>query len=259
MIGAIAGDFIGSVYEANPIKNTDFDLITPANTFTDDTVLTVATAHAILSGEKYATSFKNFTRAFPDAGYGAFFKRWMLSEEEKGYNSYGNGSSMRVSPVGEAFDSLAVVLKEAEKQSRVTHDHPDAVKSARAVAAGVFLLRQGSSKEEFRCFVEENFSFDLARSWEEARGGYTFQVEAIRSVPEAIIAFLDSSSWEDAVRKAVALGGDSDTQAAIAGSLAQAHYGGVPSHVRSSVERALPEKLKRVVAAFEQKFGLSPR
>lgn len=257
MMGAIAGDIIGSVYEANPIKGTDFDLFSPLHTFTDDTVLTVAVAHAILSGENYADSLKHFARMFPQAGYGGLFKKWMLSDSKEGYGSYGTGSSMRVSPVGFAFDSLGEVLREAEAQSRVTHDHPEAIKAACAVAGGVFLLRNGSSKKELRLFVEESFSYDLDNTWEDARRGYGFSPKAVETVPEAMIAFLDSSGWEDAVRKAVALGGDSDTQAAIAGALAEAHYGAVPRRIKKEAENFLPESLNEVVKAFRVEFGRS--
>ncbi|HEX8904586.1 MAG TPA: ADP-ribosylglycohydrolase family protein, partial [Longimicrobiaceae bacterium] len=236
MIGAIAGDVIGSVYEQNPAGGPGFrPLVAARACFTDDTVLTVATADAILRGGDYAAAYRAWGNRHPRAGYGGAFRSWLTVPGAGPYNSWGNGSAMRVSPVGWAFDSEDEVLREAARSAAVTHDHPEGIKGAQAVALALFLARGGATKEEIRREIAARFGYDLSRTVEGIRPGYGFHVSCMKSVPEALVAFLDSDDAEHAIRLAVSLGGDADTQAAIAGSVAEAFYGGIPEPVRAPV------------------------
>ncbi len=254
MIGAIAGDIIGSVYEHRQIKTKDFALFDRQCTFTDDTVLTVAIASAILSGEPYVDSVRRICRKYPDAGYGGSFIRWLHSPDAKPYNSWGNGSAMRVSPVGFAFTTEDEVLTQAKETAEITHNHPEGVKGAQATALAVFLARTGSDKESIRSRIASQFDYDLDRTVEDIRPLYSFDISCQGTVPEAIVAFLDSTSYEDAVRNAISLGGDSDTLACIAGGIAEAFYGGVPYHVRAKVKELLTPDLWSVTEAFCLKY-----
>jgi ADP-ribosylglycohydrolase len=242
MIGAIAGDIIGSVFERHPIKTTSFPLFSKSSRFTDDTVLSLA---------------KSYGRKYPNAGYGMSFYSWMQSPETKPYNSWGNGSAMRVSPVGFAFDSTEDVLREAERTAIVTHNHPEGIKGAQATALAIFLARQGASKEEIRKQIGYRFSYDLDRSLDEIRPSYFFDVSCQRSVPESIIAFLESKDFEDAVRLAISLGGDSDTMGCIAGGIAQAYYGKIPLKISDQVKLRLPQEFMLIVDQFNATFGSS--
>lgn len=255
MLGAIAGDVIGSPYEGRPIKRTDFPLFSPNARFTDDTVLTVAVAHAILHDEGYGEALKAFGRRYPRAGYGGNFFHWIFEEEVVPYNSWGNGSAMRVSPVGWAFDEVEVVLEEAERSAAVSHDHPEGIKGAQATALAVFRARTGAGKEAIREEIGERFGYDVGRTVAEIRPDYGFDVSCQGSVPEALVAFLDSDDYETAVRLAVSLGGDSDTLACIAGAVAEAFYGGVPEAIVANVRRRLPEEFRDVVDEFKARFG----
>jgi len=250
MIGAIAGDIIGSVYERHNIKRTDFPLFDPWSRFTDDTVLTVAIADAILTGSSYVDKLKEYFRYYPDAGYGPGFRRWAASERITPYYSQGNGSAMRVSPVGFAFDTLEQVLEEAKKSAEVTHNHPEGIKGAQATASSIFLARTGKSKKEIKVFIESTFGYNLSEPLDEIRKYYRFDVTCKGSVPEAITAFLESNDFEDAIRKAISIGGDSDTIACIAGGIAEAYYGKIPDHIQRSVFLFLDERLKRVIQEF---------
>ena len=228
MVGAIAGDIIGSVFEGNPIKTTSFPLFSRWSRFTDDTVLTIAIADAILNKKKYVSTLKRYGLKYPNAGYGMSFYSWVQSTEIKPYNSWGNGSAMRVSPVGFAFDCLEDVLREAKKTAQVTHNHPEGIKGAEATALAIFLARQGADKEEIRKQIMHSFNYNLDRSLDEIRPHYFFDVSCQGSVPESIIAFLESTDFEDAIRLAISLGGDSDTMGCIAGGIAQAYYRKIP-------------------------------
>jgi ADP-ribosylglycohydrolase len=255
MLGAIAGDMIGSVYEGWPHKATDFPLFGPASTFTDDSVLTVATAEALLGARPYEEVYRKFGRRYPHAGYGGSFLQWIFAHAAGPYGSWGNGSAMRVSPIGWALQSLDDVLAEAARSAAVTHDHPEGIKGAQAVAMAVFLARTGSSKSEIWREVSERFGYDLGRRVEDIRPAYQFEVSCQGSVPEALLCFLESGNFEEAVRLAVSLGGDADTQACIAGAVAEAFYGGVPEHIASEVWIRLPEEFRSVVRHFRKHFG----
>jgi ADP-ribosylglycohydrolase len=255
MIGAIAGDIIGSVYEHEPIKTKDFPLFDRRCRFTDDTVLTVAIADAILSGRPYLESVREIGRRHPHAGYGGTFIRWLLADDPRPYGSWGNGSAMRVSPVGFAFGSDDEVLRQAAASAAITHDHPEGIKGAQATALAIFKARTGSGKESIRREIAQRFGYDLDQSSDDIRPAYSFDVSCQGTVPQAIVAFLDSASWEDAVRNAVSLGGDSDTLACITGGIAEAFYGGVPPEIRAAVRGYLTPDLWAVTEAFCGRFA----
>lgn len=254
MLGAIAGDVIGSVHEFAGTKTTDFPILTPSSTFTDDTVLTVAVAHAILHQTDYAAALKQFGRRYPNAGYGGSFRGWLLSPDLKPYGSYGNGAAMRVSPVGFAFQSLDQVLAEAERSASATHNHPEGIKGAQATAMAIFLARQGESKDAIRRRIEASFGYELGRSLDAIRPQYRFNETCQETVPEAIIAFLESTDYEDAIRKAISLGGDADTLACITGGIAQAFYGAVPQPIAEAIRARLPQDLLSVLTEFERAY-----
>jgi ADP-ribosylglycohydrolase len=256
MIGAIAGDIIGSVFEWNNIKTTEFQLFSPESTFTDDTVLTVAVADVLLNGGDYVTAFKKHGQQYPDCGYGDKFIKWLFGEDTEPYNSWGNGSAMRVSPIGFAFDSVDEVIAEAEKSAAVTHNHPEGIKGAQAIALSILLARTGSSKENIRKEISKIFAYDLDRTLDEIRPTYTFDVSCRGSVPEAIIAFLESNDFEDAIRKAVSIGGDSDTLACITGGIAQAFYREIPSYILENTYSRLPDEMRAITDAFSHKFSV---
>jgi ADP-ribosylglycohydrolase len=254
MLGAIAGDVIGSVYEGWPIKSEKFPLFAADAVFTDDTVLTAATAWAILRSEPYGRAYQTFGRKYPRAGYGGTFIGWIHSNDPQPYNSWGNGSAMRVSPVGFAFDDEETVLAEARRSAEVTHNHPEGIKGAQATALAILLARNGADKSAIRETISGRFGYDLDRRLKEIRPGYQFDVSCQGSVPEAMIAFFDSKNDEDAVRKAVSLGGDTDTQACIAGGIAQAFYGGVPEAIAEETRNRLPAEFLKILDEFQERF-----
>lgn len=256
MIGAIAGDIIGSVFEHNPIKTTAFPLFSAPSRFTDDTVLTIAVASSILKKVDYASSLKMLGRKYPFAGYGISFFQWLHSKDSKPYNSWGNGSAMRVSPVGFAFDSIDEVLNEAQKSAEVTHNHPEGIKGAQATALAILLARTGHSKSDIRAQLSNRFGYNLERSLDDIRPGYRFDVSCEGSVPEAIIAFLESDSYENAVRKGISLGGDSDTIGCITGGVAQGFYKKIPDEIILNVRGRLPEEFLRVIDDFNTRFSI---
>jgi ADP-ribosylglycohydrolase len=235
LLGAIIGDIIGSPYEFdwNNNKSTDFPLIDEKSHFTDDTVMTIAVAEGLMDGygdrvntkQTIISAMKKYGRMYPNAGYGGQFSQWLNSKDTKPYNSFGNGSAMRVSAVAWTFDDLAQVEEYAAISARVTHNHPEGIKGAKSTAAAIFLARKAKSKLEIKKYIETTFQYDLRRTLAEIRPGYHHIESCMETVPEAITAFLESDSFEDAIRKAVSLGGDSDTLAAITGSIAEAFYG----------------------------------
>lgn len=256
MLGAIAGDVVGSIFEWNNIKTTDFTLFGKGCHFTDDTVLTVAVADCVLNKSGYAEKFKEYYALYPGAGYGEMFHRWAGSSDMSPYNSWGNGSAMRVSPVGFAFDTLEEVLDEAERSASVTHDHPEGIKGAQATAAAIFLSRSGESKSAIKEYVQKSFGYDLGVPLDLIRPGYGFDVSCQGSVPQAITAFLESESFENAIRLAISIGGDSDTIACITGGIAQAFYGGVPENIAQDTLDRLDDKLRPVVLEFTDRFNI---
>ena len=254
MIGAIAGDIIGSVYEWHNIKTKKFPLFSDHCFFTDDTVLTVALADSILTGTPYVDNLKTFYRWYPDSGYGSSFQDWAMGHTSEPYNSYGNGAAMRISPVGYAYNDLQTVLDKAAEFTGVTHNHPEGIKGGQATAAAIFLARMGKSKDEIRAFIETTFQYDLSKHVDEIRPFYRFNESSQGTVPQAIRAFIDSIDFEDAIRTAVSLGGDSDTLACITGGIAQAFYGGVPEPIESRVYTILDERLGEITREFMKRF-----
>lgn len=257
MLGAIIGDVVGSIYERHNIKTKEFELINDRCRFTDDTVLTIAVAKGLMeSNIDDEESVKNNIRdsiieictSYPHAGYGGGFRRWMQSQDHSPYNSYGNGSAMRVSPVAWLSNDLDTVLRLAKNSAEVTHNHPEGIKGAQAVAAAILLARQNKSPEEIREYIQENF-YDLDFTLDEIRQSYTFDVSCQGSVPQAIVSFLESTSFEDTIRNAISIGGDSDTIAAIAGSIAEAYYG-IPDHLQDWAMGKLDSRLGAIVVEF---------
>ncbi len=252
MIGAIAGDMIGSPYERYPIKNKDFDGIVSG--FTDDTVLTVAVADSILNDTDCADSIKKYAQKYHGLPYGRAFRKWFNSWTNEPYYSFGNGSAMRVSPVGYAYNTIEDVLFHAKRTADVSHNHPEGIKGAQSTALAIFMARQGAEKEAIREEISTRFEYDLDRTVDEIRPIYSFDVSCQGSVPESIIAFLDSDSFMDAIKNAISLGGDADTMACIAGGIAQAYYKTIPEHIVSAVTEKLTPDLIEVVDQFNETY-----
>jgi len=256
MFGAIAGDIIGSVYEHHPIKTKEFPLFQSHCHFTDDTVLTVAIAKAILDDQNYRQAVGELGRRYPRAGYGKSFKKWLHSSDPQPYNSWGNGAAMRVSPIGFAFDTVDAVLREAKRTAEISHNHPEGIKGAQAVALAVYLARTKRDRALIRQEVVDRFGYNLNRTVDEIRPFYHFDVSCQGTVPEAIIAFLDSNSYEDAVRNAISLGGDSDTLACITGGIAEAYYGPASPDVLEKVKEYLTPELWQIMMQFYRSRGM---
>ncbi|MBE6760072.1 MAG: ADP-ribosylglycohydrolase [Ruminococcaceae bacterium] len=257
MLGAIFGDVVGSRFEWNNIKSKNFELLVSRCEPTDDSVMTCAVAESILSGEDPVAVMQRWGRDYPGYGYGSNFVGWIYSSAPAPYNSWGNGSGMRTSPVGWLFGSLEETLAAAEKYSAVTHNHPEGIKGAQAVSAAIYLARTGSSKEQIAAYLRENF-YALDFTLDEIRPSYGFDVSCQGSVPQALQAFLESTDFEDAIRSAISIGGDSDTIAAMTGAVAEAFYG-IPDEL---IDRLLPfvdERMMDVVRRFGRRTGLYPR
>jgi ADP-ribosylglycohydrolase len=256
MLGAIAGDIIGSVHEYSGTKTPEFELFHAHCRFTDDTVLAVAVADCVLHGFDYTDKYHEYFHAYPNAGYGFRFFQWVSSGDRQPYNSWGNGSAMRVAAVGHAFDSLEEVQAEARRSAEVTHNHPEGVRGAEATAVAVYLARTGRHKDEIRESIEASFGYDLRRRLDDIRPSYKFDESCQGTVPPAIIAFLESQDYEDAIRKAISLGGDADTLACITGGIAEAFYGGVPAAIAERALGLLDEHLRKVTLAFCERYPL---
>jgi len=254
MIGAIAGDILGSIYEWDNIKTKYFDIFDPEAFFTDDTVLTIALAETILTDDNYAQVMKRYYAKYPDAGYGCSFHDWARNPGSRPYNSWGNGSAMRTSAVAYAFDNLQDVMFKAKYYAAVTHNHPEGIKGAQATAAAIFLALKGISKGEIKSFTVKQFGYDLSKTLDEIRPEYDFDVSCQGTVPQAITAFLEAEDFEDAICNAISLGGDSDTLACITGGIAEAFYGGVPKEIRALALGKLDEDLRRVVTSFYAQY-----
>lgn len=271
MIGAIVGDIVGSVYEWNNIKTKEFPLFQERCRFTDDTVMTVAVAEALMNGgerDDFIDAMKKYGRMYPDAGYGGRFSAWLFSDSREPYHSWGNGSAMRVSPVGfwvepswDVTAAACAVSAYAARSAEVTHDHPEGIKGARAAAEAILFMRYrrkgGDGPEEskagLRQFMEEKYGYDLSPTLEEIRPAYEFDVSCQGTVPQAITAFLESRDFEDAIRNAVSLGGDSDTLAAITGGIAEAAYG-VPQWIKDKAWGYLDEPLRDVLRRWKREL-----
>ncbi len=227
ILGAIAGDIIGSAYEFHPTKHMEFPLFLPQTTFTDDTVMTMAVAKWLCDDpdhtpKRLVKTMHLIGNDFPNRGYGGRFLHWLYNEDTEPYNSFGNGSAMRVSPVGFYAKTLDEAIDLAKVSAEVTHNHPEGIKGAQATATAIFMARQGVSKTEIRDYVEQTFQYDLHRTIDEMRPRYGFTEICQTSVPESIICYLESNTWEETIRKAISMGGDADTMACIAGGIAAA-------------------------------------
>jgi len=250
MIGAIAGDVIGSVYEWNNLKNKHFDLFKKSSEFTDDSVLTIATMDSIVNNIPFNVSYKKWFRKYPHSGYGGSFQQWGYSDDLQPYNSWGNGSAMRVSPIGYHYETLQEVLSKSEESASATHNHPEGIKGAQSVAVAIYMAKNGKEKQEIKQYIENNFGYDLNESLDSIREWYEFDVSCQGSVPQAIIAFLESNDYEDAIRNAISIGGDSDTIACITGGIAEAYYKEIPRYIIEEVSKLLPQEMKDVINRF---------
>ena len=273
MYGAILGDIIGSPYEFDEqnIKTKDFPLFSPESRFTDDSVMTIAVASAFIKvllcrrddnwmlrdyaeekvvNDLVTANLKYWGNEYPDAGYGRRFIDW-LAHGDGPYNSYGNGSAMRVSSAGWLFDTLDETIKMAGYSAEVTHNHPEGIKGAKAVAAAIYMARTGASKEEIKEYMESNFWYDLSRTVDEIRPGYHHVETCQGTVPEAITAFLEGEDFEDVIRTAVSLGGDCDTLTCIAGSMAEAFYG-VPEELKEECSKRITPDMRNVLDRFDE-------
>lgn len=251
IVGAIIGDIVGSRFEFCNCRSTRFDLFSSASRFTDDTVMTLAVADWLLNGGALESVMTDWGEEYPNVGYGGMFYGWLFGGREKApYNSFGNGSGMRVSPCGYFARSLDEALDLAKQSAEVTHNHPEGIKGAQAIAAAIFLARQHTPKEEIRDYIEQTFGYDLHRTCDEIRPTYLFDETSQGSCPEAIIAFLESSDYESAIRLAVSLGGDSDTIACMTGGIAAACYG-MPAWIVEEAMSFLPDMMKLLIRRFD--------
>ena len=255
MYGAILGDIIGSPYEFDcGNKSKEFPLFVKNSVFTDDTVMTVAVAEAFLGAPDDDTEIRyrlikamqRYGRRYPHAGYGLRFSRWLDARHPQPYNSWGNGSAMRVSPVAWLYQDLETVRSMARLSAEVTHNHPEGIKGAEATASAIFLARTEKTKAEIKAYIEENFHYDLSRTCDEIRPGYRHVESCQETVPEAITAFLEGESFEDVIRTAVSLGGDCDTLTCIAGSIAEGFYG-VPEELKAECRNRIPREFADIL------------
>lgn len=258
MLGAIFGDIVGSAYEFRNTHDYNFELITDRSEFTDDTVMTLAVARAMMESreksdeeikETLIDSMKELGQRYPDAGYSGMFYGWVLGRDRRPYNSFGNGSAMRVSSVGWLFDTLEDTLHMAQLSAEVTHNHPEGIKGAQATAAAIFMARNGKTKEEIKSFIESRFGYDLNKTMDDiVSKGHGEEICQV-SVPQAIVCFLLSDSFIDTIRKSVSIGGDSDTIACISGGIAEAYYG-IDNEYKSIVYKNLDQYLRSILELF---------
>ena len=259
MLGAIVGDIIGSAYEFKNTKRKEFHLFTPKSKFTDDMVMTLAVARWLCDDKEHCKEtlvqrMQEFGRRYPTAGYAGSFMRWLYNPEPQPYNSYGNGSAMRVSPVAFYSHSLQEALGLAKISAEVTHNHSEGIKGAQAIASSIYLARHGATKEEIKSYVEEQFHYDLSRQLDDIRPTYSYDMSCQNTVPQALLAFLEGANFEDVMRSAVSIGGDSDTIAAMAGGIAQAFYV-IPKKLSSYCYALLTPELRGVLNDFEDLLG----
>ena len=253
IIGAIIGDIVGSRFEFNNYRNPDFEFFTISNELTDDTVMTMAVAEWLVTDCNLAECMRRWGKAYPYVGYGGMFRRWLRAEEVlPAYNSFGNGSGMRVSPCGFYAKTLQEALDLAEQSAVVTHNHPEGVKGAQAIVSAIFLAREGKNKEQIADYIEREFDYNLDRTCDSIRLTNAFDETCQGSCPEAIIAFIESDDFESAIRLAVSLGGDSDTIACMTGGIAAAYYG-VPQEIINKAIAYLPKEMLNIIEAFETK------
>lgn len=263
IIGAIIGDIVGSRFEFNNYRSTDFEFLNDKCFFTDDSVMTIAVADWVTNKRQtdrhLALYLREWGRKYPNRGYGGMFLRWLLSKElSSPYNSFGNGSAMRVSPCGFYAQSLDEALFLAKQSAEVTHNHPEGIKGAQSVAAAIYLAKTGSTKAIIKEYIENNFGYDLSCTCDEIRRVYKFNETCQETCPEAIIAFLESHDYESAIRLGISLGGDSDTIGAITGGIASAYYS-IPDSIIEEVKRFIPFEFIDIVEKFENNMNTEKR
>ena len=247
MKGAIIGDIIGSTHEfANRVSSKEFELFPSGSDFTDDTVMTIAVYDSLKNKIPLEKSFMNWIEKYPDRGYGGMFFKWILSRKKEPYGSKGNGSAMRVSSVGWLYDTEEDVLREAKRVSEITHNHIEGIETAQAVAMCIYLARNKKNKEDINKYIEDRFKYDLSKTVDEIRKGYVRSELGIDTVPESIICFLDSNSFEDSIRNSISLGGDADTLACITGSISEAYYG-LDEEIWAKAMLFLPEDMLKLL------------
>lgn len=260
MLGAIFGDIVGSVYEFYNTHDYGFVLLCMYSRPTDDSCMTLAVAKALMDSwgkdddairTCVVKEMQDIGRRYPRAGYGGMFRRWLREKNPQPYNSFGNGSGMKVSPVGWLYQTLEETLHAAKLTAEVTHNHPEGIKGAQAIAAAIFLARAGADKKQIKKYIEDNFGYDLDRTLAEIRPTYQFYAICQRSVPEAIIAFLEGEDYEDTIRKAISLGGDSDTIACMAGGIAEAFFG-MPDNYKVEALKRLDQPMRQIVTDFQE-------
>ncbi len=269
MFGAIYGDVIGSYYEVHCTKNYDFDF-NKDSSFTDDSVLIAAVSKAILHNpgeiskwnirtraKEYASQYRQYYSYHPNAGFGNMFSAWAKDPYAKNGHSYSNGASMRVIPTGYAYDTLEQTLLQAKSSCIPTHNHREAIRGAQAVAAAIFLARNGADKAQIKAYLEKTFQYNLSIPLSVIKEAHVFDSRTSYSVPPAIIAFLESTDYESAIRKAISLGGDADTQACIAGGIAEASYKEIPEHIQRFCDGRIDISIKSVIKEFNKKFPIS--
>ena len=251
LYGALGGDVIGSRFEWHNLKSKNFKLFDGYSKFTNDTVMTAATADALLHHIDYTEAYRSWGNRYPHAGYGGKFRRWLAADDPRPYNSWGNGSAMRVSPIGFLFASADEVLAEAERSAAVTHNHPEGIRGAQAAALAVFLAKTGSAKAEIKSEIENRFDYDLSsKTLDQIRPDYFFDVSCAGTLPVALLAFLESENYEDAIRNAISVGGDSDTVAAITGGVALAFYKTMEAETAQGIETRLSEEIREICREF---------
>ncbi|MCR5454124.1 MAG: ADP-ribosylglycohydrolase family protein [Bacteroidales bacterium] len=259
ILGAIIGDTVGSIYEFNNHKSVDFPLFDPQCEFTDDSILTVAVAKWLVIDKKHSLEkldecLVDFTKRYPNpmGGYGTGYVVWARSSNRKPYNSWGNGSAMRVSAVGWASDTLEETLEIAKRSAEITHNHPEGIKGAQATAAAIFLARNGKSKQEIKDYITNTFGYDLSRTCNDIRPHYHFDGSCQGTVPEAMTAFMDSTDFESAIRLGVSIGGDTDTLVCITGGIAEAFYKEIPQWIVDKMMSMIPQEFKDILGEFNR-------
>lgn len=264
MIGAIIGDIVGSIYEFDNHKSKEFDLFSKESTFTDDTVMTVAVADFILLDHgnpgqpRLVSHLHKWYKLYPNESYGANFSQWIKQFDKidymkyEPYNSFGNGAAMRISPVADSIYSMKSCMENAKFVTEVSHNHPEGVKGAQSTASLILLAREEKDKKKLRKFIEKEFGYNLGPTVNELRETYEYNETCQRTVPEAIICFLESTDFEDAIRNAISIGGDTDTLAAITGSIAEAYYQEIPEWILEETIKRLPKDIREVLKRFYQ-------
>jgi ADP-ribosylglycohydrolase len=256
MIGSIIGDIIGSTYEFNQTKEYNFKLFTKEMTYTDDSVLTFAVIDSLLNKVPFDKSIHKWGNDYPDRGYGLRFSQWLADNNPQPYNSFGNGSAMRVSPIGLIFPSKVQVLKYAKLSAEVTHNHIEGIKGAQAVALAIHMACQGFDKSEIKKEIEEEIGYDLSKTYKRVHKDYIFDETCQGSVPESLIAFFESTNFESAIRFAVSLGGDADTQACIVGGIAEAYYKEIPQDFIDKCLPLLTDKMRSLLKQLYKDYKL---